>query len=130
MDMLQSIMDASSHAMLTLDRNGIVTHINQQAKEYFGLYNRSERSHGPGRLEPGDLVVIADTALGADDGNLTCADLERLGVHEKKLRPGDQLAAVGVYCGAGKPVYKFLHGGDTETLELDTVYQEIGRAHV
>lgn len=125
MDMLQSIMDASSHAMLTLDRNGIVTHINQQAKEYFGLYNLSERSHGPGRLEPGDLVVIADTALGADDGNLTCADLERLGVHEKKLRPGDQLAAVGVYCGAGKPVYKFLHGGDTETLELDTVYQGI-----
>ena len=33
MDILQSVMDSSSHAMFTMDRQGIVTHINQQAKE-------------------------------------------------------------------------------------------------
>ena len=39
MDILQNVMDSSSHAMFTMDRQGIVTHINQQAKERFGLFN-------------------------------------------------------------------------------------------
>lgn len=127
MDMLQSVMDASSHAMFTLDREGIVTHINRQAKKYFGLFSHSGQSHGAGRLEPGDIVIIADTAIGADDGNLTPADLEQLGIREKKLRRGDQIVAVGTYDSpdAGKPVYKFLPGGDAEALDLDTVYQGV-----
>ena len=80
MNMLQSIMDASSHAMFTLDRDGMITNINQQAKHDFGLYSRSGSSHGPGRLEPGDVIIIGDSALGADDGGLLPEDLERLGI--------------------------------------------------
>ena len=38
MDLLQCLMDSSSHAIFTLDRDGIITHINQQAKVRFGLY--------------------------------------------------------------------------------------------
>ena len=45
MDILQSVMDSSSHAMFTMDRQGIVTHINRQAKERFGLFNHSIYSH-------------------------------------------------------------------------------------
>lgn len=70
MDILQNVMDSSSHAMFTMDRQGIVTHINQQAKERFGLFNHSLYAHSAGRLEPGDLVILATTAMGADDGNL------------------------------------------------------------
>ena len=33
MDILQSIMEASSQAMFTLDREGTITHINQQTKD-------------------------------------------------------------------------------------------------
>ena len=75
MDILQNVMDSSSHAMFTMDRQGIVTHINQQAKERFGLFNHSLYAHSAGRLEPGDLVILATTAMGADDGNLTPEDL-------------------------------------------------------
>ena len=67
MDLLQCLMDSSSHAIFTLDRDGIITHINQQAKVRFGLYHNSQHPHPAGRLEPGDLVLIADTAIGADD---------------------------------------------------------------
>ncbi|WP_297980958.1 sigma 54-interacting transcriptional regulator [uncultured Oscillibacter sp.] len=126
MDMLQSVMEASSQAMFTLDREGTITHINHQTKDYFGLFNHSRHSHGPGRLEPGDLVIIADTAIGSDDGNLSPADLERLNIHDRKLRAGDRIAAVSLFDSPeAKPVYKFLPGGDSATLELSTVWQDI-----
>ncbi len=122
MDVLQSIMDASSHAMFILDRDGIITNINQQAKRYFGLFSHSQDSHGPGQLEPGDIVAIADTSVGTDDGGLTPADLERLNIREKKLRPGSRLAAVGAFDTPGsRPVYKFYPKGDSRLLELETV---------
>lgn len=70
MDILESVLDSSSHAIFTLDHEGIVTHINHQAKERFGLFNHSQQSHGAGRLEPGDLVMLATTAMGGDDGGL------------------------------------------------------------
>ena len=57
MDLLQCLMDSSSHAIFTLDRDGIITHINQQAKVRFGLYHNSQHPHPAGRLEPGDLVL-------------------------------------------------------------------------
>ena len=79
MDILQSVMDSASHAMFTMDRQGIVTHINQQAKERFGLYNHSVYSHPAGRLEPGDVVILATSAMGADDGNLAPEDLAAIG---------------------------------------------------
>lgn len=111
MDILQNVMDSSSHAMFTMDRQGIVTHINQQAKERFGLFNHSLYAHSAGRLEPGDLVILATTAMGADDGNLTPEDLAVIGIRDPRLRPNDILAAVGVYKGPGvKPVYKYLRG--------------------
>ena len=126
MDILQSIMEASSQAMFTLDREGTITHINQQTKDYFGLFNHSQYSHGPGRLEPGDLVIIADTSIGSDDGNLAPADLERLNIRDRKLRAGDRIAAVGCYgTPDSTPVYKFLPGGDSATLELSTVWRDI-----
>ena len=126
MDILQSIMEASSQAMFTLDREGTITHINQQTKDYFGLFNHSQYSHGPGRLEPGDLVIIADTSIGSDDGNLAPADLERLNIRDRKLRAGDRIAAVGCYdTPDSTPAYKFLPGGDSATLELSTVWRDI-----
>ena len=83
--------------MFTLDREGIITHINRQAKNRFGLFNHSQYSHAAGRLEPGDLVIVADSAIGADDGNLRPADLERLGIQDRKIRSGDMFVAIGAF---------------------------------
>ena len=126
MELLQSLLDTSSHAIFTLDREGIITHINQQAKNRFGLYNHSQHSHPAGRLEPGDLVLVADTEIGADDGELRPEDLERIGIREPRLRTGDRLVAVGAFDDLGqRPVYKFLPGQDAESLQLETVWDGI-----
>ncbi|MBR5390086.1 MAG: sigma 54-interacting transcriptional regulator [Clostridia bacterium] len=126
MDILQTVMDSSSHAMFTMDRQGIVTHINQQAKERFGLFNHSLYSHPAGCLEPEDLVILATSAMGMDDGNLQADDLALLGIRDLRLRSGDMLAAVGVYQGRGiKPVYKRLRRGEAVGMRLDVVFQGI-----
>lgn len=126
MDILQSVMDSASHAMFTMDRQGIVTHINQQAKERFGLYNHSVYSHPAGRLEPGDVVILATSAMGADDGRLAPEDLAAIGIQDHRLRSGDMLAAVGVYHGPGvKPVYKYLRDGEAVELRLEVSFQGV-----
>ena len=127
MDILESLLDSSSHAIFTLDADGIVTHINRQAKESFGLFNHSQQSHGAGRLEPGDLVILATTIMGDDDGGLQQEDLAVLGIRDRKIQPGDMLAAVGVFGveGAMRPVYKFLRRRDAGSLGLETSWEGI-----
>ena len=124
MDILESLLNSSSHAIFALDEEGIVTHINAKAKEQFGLFNHSPLSHEAGRLCPGDVVILLTTAMGDDDGGLQAEDLGVLGIHDKKLQPGDMLAAVGVYQDpqGEKPVYKFLRRRDADALHLDTVW--------
>ena len=74
-----------------------------------GEVHNSQHPHPAGRLEPGDLVLIADTAIGADDGALRPEDLARIGIREPRLRVNDRLVAAGVFDMPGRrPVYKFL----------------------
>lgn len=122
MDILESLLNTSSHAIFALDQDGIITHINRNAKEQFGLFNHSQGSHPAGRLEKGDLVIVATTAMGADDGGLQQEDLGVLGIHDRKLQPGDMLAAVGCYQAEEpvRPVYKFLRRADADSLHLST----------
>ena len=91
MDILESLLNSSSHAIFALDHDGIVTHINSQAKERFGLFNHSSKPHAAGRLERGDLVILATTAMGVDDGGLQQEDLAVLGIRDKKLQPGETI---------------------------------------
>ncbi len=126
MDILESLLDSSSHAIFALDHDGIVTHINRQAKERFGLFNHSSKPHAAGRLERGDLVIMATSAMGADDGGLQQEDLAVLGIRDKKLQPGDMLAAVGVFGESGvRPVYKYLRRRDAGSLQLETTWEGI-----
>ena len=128
MDILESVLDSSSHAIFTLDRDGIVTHINRRAKENFGLFNHSQQSHPAGRLEKGDLVILATTVMGGDDGGLQQEDLAVLGIRDKRIQPGDMVAAVGVFEneGAMRPVYKFLRRRDAGAMSLETSWEGIG----
>ena len=124
MDLVQSVLDTSTHAAFILDNEGIITYINKQAKNKFGLFNHSQYSHDDGKLETGDLVIIADTAMGADDGNLTKAELEHIGIKDNKIKQGDALIAVGAYKDAKiKPEYKFYPGKELEYLSLETMFK-------
>ena len=125
MSVLESVMNASSHAMFVMDKEGIVTNINHQAKERFGLYTQSKSSHPAGSLNKGDLVIIADTAIGTDDNKLTPEDLEIIGIKDNKIHSSDMIVAVGVYNQKNiDPIYKFVRGNDASasTLKLSTFY--------
>lgn len=126
MPLLQSLMDTSSHVIFTIDRAGILTHINRRAREQFGLFSRSLHTHPAGRLRPGDMVILATTSLGSDDGNLTAEDLAYIGIDNPKIRQGDMLAAIGVYRDpCVKPVYKYLPDRDASSLQLSAVFQGV-----
>ncbi len=123
MDILASLLDSSSDSIFALDKEGIVTHINRQAKEQFGLFNHSQQSHSAGRLEKGDLVILATTAMGADDGGLQGEDLAVLGIRDKRIQPMDRMVAVGVFGEEDhRPVYKFLRRHDAQQLSLETTW--------
>ena len=117
------MLESSSHAIITMDSEGIITHINSQAMERFGLINHSSYSHPAGRIEEGDIVIIADTALGRDDDNFTLEQLESLGISDKFIRYGDMLVAVAEF-GTEKnrrpAMWKSIKRGDSDFLHLET----------
>lgn len=126
MPLLQSLMDTSSHMILTIDRDGILTHINRRAGEQFGLFSCGPHTHPAGRLRRGDVVILATTSLGSDDGGLTAAELACIGIDNPKIRQGDMLAAIGVYQDpCVRPVYKHLPEGDASSLRLSAVFQGV-----
>lgn len=123
MNLLQSVMDTSSHAMFILDHEGGIEYINKLAKTRFGLIHQGDYFHEGGKLEPGDIVILADTALGADDGNLTPEDLEVLGIQGTRLRRGDAFLCIARYQDPSHtPKFKFYPGKNLEYMRLeDTV---------
>jgi transcriptional regulator with PAS, ATPase and Fis domain len=127
MNTLQGLLESSSHAIFVLDRSGVITHINKKAKEQFGLYSNCQASHPAGHLEQGDLVILADTSLGQDDGSMQPADLAVLGIRDGKIQPRDALLAVGSYRTRGKKtVYKYLRGEDAGSLfSMETEWEGI-----
>lgn len=123
MNAMQAVMNASTHAMFTLNSSGIVTNINLKAKERFGLFCQSRYSHGAGKILRGDIVIIADTSIGADDGKLRPEDLQKIGIFNEKIKSGDMIIAVGVYNSRDKkPKYKFLDEKESSSLRMDTVF--------
>ena len=123
MGIVETLLESSSHAIITMDSEGIITHINSQAMERFGLINHSAYSHPAGRIEEGDIVIIADTALGRDDDNFTLEQLESLGISDKFIRYGDMLVAVAEF-GTEKnrrpAMWKSIKRGDSDFLHLET----------
>lgn len=101
MDVIDALLDSSYDAVFVVDADGKVAAINQRAKEAFGLVGRGKSSHSSGRIAKGDVVLLADSALGGDDGNLTPDDLKCIGIKSRSIKMGDALLAVGTYMDVG-----------------------------
>lgn len=126
MELLEKIIETSSHAIFTMDQNGILTHINQRAKEHFGLFMHSSYSHPAGKLRKGDMIILASTEIGADDGNLSPEDLRLIGISDRRIHSGGKIVAVGVYQDPTvKPVYKYLRPDTDDGLQMETIYQGV-----
>ena len=86
-----------SEGFIAIDTKGIIQVYNNKAREIFGIDGDYEGSHPGGKIEDGDLVILAINRFGKDDGNLVKEDLEKIGVYEDDLEKGDSIIAIGSY---------------------------------
>ncbi|MEL7648750.1 MAG: sigma 54-interacting transcriptional regulator [Sedimentibacter sp.] len=120
--------DMMNDGFIFIDSRGIIQIYNSKAKEIFGIEYKPEYSHGSGKIEKGDIVIIADSCLGKDDGGLLPESLKCIGIRNGSIRCGDAVVAVGSYKDDRHhvPRYVYRTGGNLhDKLSLDCRYQGI-----
>ncbi len=122
-DVLESIANGLGRGLVYIRENGTIGAYSKLAKEITGIRLPESQGHPSGRIEEGDIVIIADNDLGNDD-NLSPADLKLLNIKEKNIAPGDAVLAIGVYKNSKiTPVCKVAKGyGLKEKMELKCRY--------
>ncbi|MFA5576229.1 MAG: sigma 54-interacting transcriptional regulator [Tissierellaceae bacterium] len=113
-----------SEGFIVIDNKGKIKIYNDKAKEIFSIANTQGISHERGRIEKGDIVIIADNSMGQDDGKLDAKSLELLGIKGARLAEGDAVIAIGSYKtrGSFEPVFNNLQKDHKEkemNLELE-----------
>jgi len=101
--------DMMSEGFIFIDDKGKIQIFNNKAKEIFGIAYNNDISHNSGNIENGDIVIIADSRLGRDDGNLTPESLSCIGVEDKNIQFEDAVIAIGSFENEKRenPIYKF-----------------------
>lgn len=89
--------DVINEGLIVVDNNGIIKLYNEKAKELIGIKRNIAIEHDENCIEKGDIVIIADTELGRDDGNLEPNDLKIIGINDNSIRLGMPLLAIGEY---------------------------------
>ena len=79
---LESIADGLGRGLVYIKEDGIIGAYSKLAKEITGIRLPESQGHPAGRIEEGDIVIIADNDLGNDD-NLSAADLKLLNIKDK-----------------------------------------------
>ena len=96
---IENILDILEEGILIINDKYKFEYINEKAKEILGITLKSDNKfHESGKLENGDIIIIADNILGCDDGNLRPEDLNKyINIPQKGLEKGDSVIAIGVY---------------------------------
>lgn len=123
-DVLEFLMNSLNQGIIFLDNNKNIQICNQKAKQITGIEIKSKATHPAGKLQEGDIVIIADNKLGADDGEFGPEELKLLNIRDKSIKEGDMFVGVGVYKNKDiKSEYKFFQSNHLNlSLTLDTMY--------
>lgn len=123
-DYVVKFTDMMSEGFIFIDENGVIQLYNNRAKEIFGIIYNEGEGHSAGKINSGDIVILADNCIGRDDGGLNGESLERIGIRDENIKPGDILAAVGVYNGqeVREPVYRSVSNIEGESFEFKAEY--------
>ncbi len=128
-DVLHTMIDSTGLGYIYIREDLSIGMINETAGRMIGLITDETRYHSAGKIERGDIVILADNDFGADDGNLTTTDLEKIGIFDRSIEPGGMLLAVGAYGVDGtKATYKYLQdyvGADDGTVQMTQNHQGI-----
>lgn len=99
-DLYATILDQLDQGVLVLDEDRQLIYMNEKGRDIIGLSHREGPVHPAGYLERGDLVLLIDYPLGADDGGLSPSDLQLLGLSGEMPDVGDYLLLAGIYGGS------------------------------
>jgi transcriptional regulator with PAS, ATPase and Fis domain len=113
---VENLIDILEEGILVINDKYKFEYINEKAKEILGITLKSDNKfHGSGKLENGDIVIIADNVLGCDDGNLTPQDLkDYLNIPLKGIEKGDSIISIGVYNNSSiQPKYRVWKGKES-----------------
>lgn len=118
------IINNFNYGLIGVDADARITVYNRKAREITGVDFDRSNTHEAGALSDGDIVIIADTAVGGDDGDLCAEDLELLNISDKGIQPGCTLLCAGVYRNKKMdPVYKYVPDHQIHhSLTLETDY--------
>lgn len=120
---LKALTDALDTGLLVVDKNEEILVFNRMAKEITGILFDNSFEHPGGSLKEGDLVIIADTSLGGDDGNLSLKELKKIGILDQRIEKGDMLVAIGTYGGQDASV-KFVK--NSSSLDQISIEKNLG----
>lgn len=122
----ESLLNEIEEGLIVIDMEGRIKTFNRRAKEITGVIFNHSKTHPGGRLQKGDLVIIADNRLGYDDGGLTAQDLKRLNIHSESIQTGDVVLAIGLYDDPSvKGIYKnWRNKAGNEILKLSVKFNQ------
>ncbi len=122
----RAVFESLSTGLLYISRDHIIKMVNTLARKTLGTFHRGPYFHESGRIEAEDIVLLAITDLGGDDGGLIPSDLEVLGIKNKDIRPGDAILATTRFRSKKKPIYQYYRRGSIKDLiELKTKYHSL-----
>lgn len=125
---IRQFTDMIHDGFIFIDTNGNIQIYNSKAKEIFGIDFKPEYSHSSGKIEKGDIVIIADSCIGKDDGGLAPEALKCIGIKNSNIKTGDAIIAVGSYLDDRRFVPKYVYSGSDnihDKLELEVNYHGI-----
>ena len=120
--------DMMSEGFIVIDKEGKIQVYNNKAKEIFGLRSDYRVSHDKGRINHGDIVIIANNSIGQDDGKMDSESLRLIGVNDPNIQVGDSIVAIGIFNEENiiKSEFKVLKKGhDEKLLKLKSNFLEI-----
>ncbi|RKL61455.1 AAA family ATPase [Thermoanaerobacteraceae bacterium SP2] len=95
MDYQSSVIELIDEGIIAIDSMAHIKIYNRMARDIFGLNPDEGPGHPEGRIAEGDIVIIADNLLGADDGGLEPEDLRVIGIETSDIDRGDAVVAIG-----------------------------------
>lgn len=126
MDFYSKMFDLIDEGIIAVDSSGYIKIYNKMAKDLFSINTDAGPGHPEGRIEDGDIVIIADNMLGADDGGMKPGDLKIIGVDPKGVKRGYAVVAVGKKGSKiGTGLYKSVPPADDEELLMETIIDGI-----
>lgn len=122
-EIIENVADSLGHGMVFLSEDKKICDCSQKAKEIMGMILPLGKNHRSGKLEEGDIIIIADNEIG-DDDMLAPEDLAYINICDKNIKIGDAVLAIGVYKNKKiQPVYKFFDKYSSEKkVSLTQIY--------